>query len=64
MKEGCGIRWTGTAWKHVTSVNLGSADELLGVASTSTGDAWAVGQYENGDNTWTLIERWNGSAWK
>jgi len=33
------------------------------VTATSTRNAWAVG-YTRGVNFKTLIERWNGTAWK
>jgi hypothetical protein len=34
--------------------------QLFGVAATSTGNAWAVGQADTGK---TIILRWNGMAW-
>ena len=30
----------------------------------SASDAWAVGYYDNGTDEQTLIEHWNGTAWK
>lgn len=46
--------------------NVGSGDnQLQGVAVTSSCNAWAVGHYLNlNDSDQTLIERWNGNAWK
>ena len=34
------------------------------MAVLSPCNAWAVGSYGNGTTDQTLIERWNGSAWK
>ena len=30
---------------------------------TSASDCWAVGNYNNGDVDYTLIEQWNGTSW-
>ena len=61
--------WDGQVWKRVPSPNpQGSNDSgfLNGVAATSPSDAWAAGDYVNASNAeiLTLIERWNGTAWK
>ena len=59
--------WNGTAWKRVTSLNPSpdsSFQVLDGVAATSARNAWAVGSYFNGTADQTLIEHWNGTAWK
>jgi hypothetical protein len=59
--------WNGTVWKVQTSPNPGgsiSTAELGGVAATSPTNAWAVGYYANPMNDLTLIEHWNGEAWK
>jgi hypothetical protein len=59
--------WNGTAWKQVTSANAGSSSGgnfLYGVAATSATNAWAVGDDFNGTTDQTLIEHWNGRAWK
>jgi len=59
--------WNGTAWKQVTSPNPGGSsndNSLYGVAATSSANAWAVGGYYNGTAKQTLIEHWNGTAWK
>jgi hypothetical protein len=63
--------WGGKAWRVQRSLNphpRGGDDELDGVAATSSHNAWAVGSYDaNNKNTPkinTLIEHWNGSAWK
>jgi hypothetical protein len=60
-------RWNGRSWKQVPSQDpSGSANFnfLDGVAATSSRNAWAVGEYRNGNAERTLIERWNGAAWK
>ena len=45
--------------------NVGSGDnQLEGVAATSACNAWAVGYDNNGSADQTLVERWNGNAWK
>jgi hypothetical protein len=59
--------WNGTAWKQVTSPNPGGSSNsniLYGVAATSSTNAWAVGYFSNGTAYQTLIEHWNGTAWK
>jgi hypothetical protein len=59
--------WNGTAWKQVTSPNPGGSSHyniLNGVAATSSTNAWAVGYFSNGTANQTLIEHWNGTAWK
>jgi hypothetical protein len=58
-------RWNGRAWAQVTSPNPGGVHGsfLQGVAATGPSNAWAVGYYNTGKSTKTLIERWNGRAW-
>ena len=49
------------------SPNVGPGDNYLrGVAATSACNAWAVGEYSNSNDTVlrTLIEHWNGKAWR
>ncbi len=53
------------SWGATQPPNVGSANnQLRGVAVVSTCSAWAVGQYSNGGDSMTLIEHWNGSAWR
>jgi hypothetical protein len=53
------LQWNGTQWSRPVHPNLGNnQDMLLGVTSTGTNDAWAVGYY-NGFNNQTLIERYS-----
>jgi hypothetical protein len=63
--------WNGQGWAVVPSPNPGrNGSELLGVAAISSSNAWAVG--DSGAiggggvpaTQRTLIEHWNGSAWK
>jgi hypothetical protein len=58
--------WNGRAWRRVTSPSPGGANpsDLQAVSATSRTNAWAVGSYLKGTQTLTLIEHWNGSAWK
>jgi hypothetical protein len=59
--------WNGTAWKTVTSPNPGGTANpanFSGAAATSTTDAWAVGSYCNAPVYQSLVEHWNGTAWK
>src|ERR1022692_2508358 len=59
--------WNGTAWRTVRSPDPGGSAnlaELSGVAATSKANAWAVGLYCDGSKFKTLIEHWNGTAWK
>ena len=63
------LRWNGTAWKRVPSPSpapsKGLADLLNGVAATSAGNAWAVGDISCGCGPGpSLILRWNGTTWK
>jgi hypothetical protein len=37
---------------------------LFGVAATSRGNAWAVGDFTSGGRERPLILRWNGTKWK
>jgi hypothetical protein len=62
------MHWNGTAWKRVTSPNPGgsSADnELSGLATTATNNAWAVGSFDDSSNNQqAFIARWDGSSWQ
>ena len=58
--------WNGTAWTIVPSPD-GSANgsDLLGVTAISANNAWTVGTFvDNSGNNESLIEHWNGHAWK
>ncbi len=57
--------WDGTSWSVISSPNVGASDNfLLSVATVSTSDVWAVGNYLNSNNIpQTLIEHWDGTSW-
>src|SRR2546423_1797517 len=59
-------RWNGVSWSVVGSPNNGSTswNLLNGVAVVAPNDVWAVGQAANGNISKTLVEHWNGRAWK
>jgi hypothetical protein len=55
------------SWSVQKSPNAGGASNgntLYSVSATSAASAWAVGYYGKGTATRTLVERWNGAAWK
>ena len=58
--------WNGTAWKVVTSPNIGTSAVLNSIRAISPSDIWAAGCNACGDvggsNT-ALIEHWDGTAW-
>jgi len=58
--------WNGTAWKsvHTPTPSLSVPAELTGVTAISARDAWAVGYYGNPGSLHTLLEHWNGTAWR
>ncbi len=59
--------WDGTKWAVVASPNESDAETntLAAVASISSNDVWAVGNYqENATYQWnTLAEHWDGTQW-
>src|SRR5215813_12105649 len=58
--------YTGGGWQLKASPSPGNdTNSLAGVSALSTTNAWAVGSYHtNGRSLKTLIEHWNGTAWK
>ncbi len=59
-------QWNGMTWSIVSSPNLSArANVLNGIADISSNDVWAVGYYNNNNETVqnTLIEHWDGTAW-
>lgn len=61
------VRWNGRSWKQVPSPNPGGPshdNSLSAVAVASATSVWAAGSYNNGTEFRTLIEHWNGKAWK
>lgn len=60
------MRWNGTSWK-VTTVPLPAGTTraaFWGAGPTPSGHAWAVGDYFASGSGRTLIEWWNGTAWR
>jgi hypothetical protein len=56
--------WDGNSWTIVSSPSVPQQDFINGVACASSSDCWAVGFYNDGQNSGgSLIEHWNGSAW-
>lgn len=58
--------WAGSVWTVVTSPNVGTGNNILVAVEApgfSSSDVWAVGSYNNGTSTRTLIEHWTGGAW-
>jgi hypothetical protein len=50
-------QWNGTSWSVVSSPSPGRGNNILmGAAGTSANDVWAVGGYDNGGGTLSLIE--------
>jgi hypothetical protein len=59
--------WNGTAWRIVSSPNVGTLGSYLrGVAAKSSTTIWTVGRSDQqyNDPSRTLTEHWNGSAWQ
>jgi hypothetical protein len=58
--------WNGTAWKRVPAPTPSPSvpAELTGVTAISARDAWAVGDYGSPGRIHTLIEHWDGTAWR
>ncbi len=58
--------WDGQVWSIIPSPNANNnANDLVRLSAISTSDVWAVGSYTGNDNILhTLIEQWDGQAWK
>jgi hypothetical protein len=60
--------WDGLAWSVVPSKDPGAGDDYLtDVVAVSVNAAWAVGYFGSGTPTdpyKTLVERWDGTAWR
>lgn len=60
------VRWNGRDWLRVPSPDAAgprTSSFLNAVAATSARDAWAVGESNIAGGS-TLIEHWNGKAWR
>ncbi len=57
--------WEGDHWDVVRapSPGVGSGTHLRGVSARSSSDAWAAGDYDNGQQVEALLLHWNGTAW-
>lgn len=60
--------WDGTQWAVVASPSESGAENstLAAVASISSNDVWAVGNYQEGGGAYqwnTLTEHWDGTQW-
>jgi len=58
--------FNGAGWTIVSSPNTstGQRNLLLSVTCAATTDCWSAGYYNNGTRDQTLIEHFNGTAWK
>jgi hypothetical protein len=60
-------RWDGTAWSTQATANQSGSsvtdNRLLGVSCPTASFCVAVGSYQSGDQTFPLVERWNGNRW-
>jgi hypothetical protein len=59
------LRWNGTSWSKVTTVNPSSYSYLFAVTALSSSNVWAVGTYYNFTvgAYQNLVEHFNGSSW-
>ena len=58
------VHWDGKRWRLVASAPTAPNAFLLGVASISSQDAWAVGfAGSRSGGHQPLVEHWNGSSW-
>jgi hypothetical protein len=60
------MHWDGTSWSVVKSPTPAGIADLAGVEALATDDIWAVGGRVNqqANAVRTLVEHWNGTAWK
>jgi hypothetical protein len=50
-------QWNGMSWSIFPTSDPGSGSKILGAVTTvSANDVWAVGTYDNGGSSLTLIE--------
>ncbi len=59
--------WNGSQWQIVPSPKIGTQGNFLfGIATISSTNIWAVGEYANSNNPTldkTLVEHWDGKQW-
>ncbi len=59
------LHWNGTAWRTVSSPDIGTNNELIAVKAVSKSSAWAVGYHDTKAYVaQTMIVHWNGTAWR
>jgi hypothetical protein len=60
------LHWNGQAWSQVACPVVGDANDnlLYAVSAASAGNAWAVGEYVNGELAVGLALHWNGQTWQ
>jgi hypothetical protein len=66
IRQTLALHLYGRAWTQVPSPDPGGpsrTNSLNGVASVATDNAWAVGNYDNGTASRTLIVHWDGATW-
>ena len=59
------LQWNGLTWSLVASPNVGvdQRNVLNSVDCRTTEWCVAVGRYQNGTTSQTLVQQWNGSSW-
>jgi hypothetical protein len=62
------VNWNGTAWQATPVAGACTGQDLTGVATLSTAEAWAVGKRyrpacANSGNYRYTVMKWNGSSW-
>lgn len=59
------LHWNGTAWRTVSSPDIGTNNELIDVRAISKSNAWAVGYHDTKAYVaQTMIGHWNGTSWR
>ena len=59
------MHWSGKVWELVNVPVINHSDTLMGVATVSPTDAWAVGLSTDAvlARNYTMIQHWDGQAW-
>ena len=66
LLQALALAWGGSVWTAGAAANVPASQNntLIGVTCASASDCWAVASYFNGSVQQTLIERWDGTAWR
>lgn len=67
VERSLAMHYNGTSWRIISTPDVGSVgSSLADVAAISRTNVWAVGTYSKGTqgNFRTLVEHWNGRAWR